>query len=370
MVPAGPGIVGPYTPPYTGLAAIDHYWRGRHQCDAQSLDTVYGSSHGERFEQGLIAAAESGDFDFSAYDTNGDGLLEERELTIAVVTPQASNGGSAYDPTFRPYCDTAQPVELNGVEIRGLLSWYTGNGASLSDMTTLAHELGHFPVGLDDLYTNANHDPWHLSIMSNTGSSYWQHLDGFQKLALGWVAPRIVRTPGTYDLEDVKSSGQVLILPRPGSRGREYFLIENRQATELGDPNYDSAIGDSGLAIYHIVEPTYEGTFACQTDAPALPDCALMSLSQCLSTFSFSNTSQNYARRVVRLIRPGVVVQNNGSAALWDAGEGSATDAAPVCVQATPVAGLVWSDGTASGYTLGPLPAAGEVMSVPVEIAP
>lgn len=370
LVPAGPGVIGPYLPAYTGIEAIEHYWRGAHNCDDQSVDAEYASGHGERFTQGLIAAAESGDFDFAAYDANGDGLLEERELSIVVATPQSTNGGSAYDPNLRPYCDSAQEVQLGDVRMRGILSWYTGNGASLRDVTTLAHELGHFPLGLDDLYTNADHDPIQLSIMSDTSSSRWQHLDGFQKLALGWVAPRIVRVPGSYDIEDVKASGQVFILPRPGSRGREYFLIENRQSTDLGDANYDSVLGDSGLAIYHVVEPTYDGAFACQSDSPGLPDCALMSPSQCLSSFNFSNTSQNYIRRVLRLIRPGVVAQTDGSAALWDLSDGLATDAAPVCPPSNPVAGLVWGDGTPSGYTLGPLPISDEVMTVDIAIAP
>lgn len=368
LVPAGPGVIGPFHPDFTGLEAIDHYWRSAHNCDAASVDDVYRSGHAERFAQGLLAAAAAGEVDFAAYDRNGDGHLTPRELTIVVATPQSSNGGSAFDSDFRPFCDLDQRLELDGVELRGLISWYTGNGASLSDVTTLAHELGHFPVGLDDLYTQADHDPWHLSIMSLIGSGYWQQLDGFQKLALGWAAPRQVRAPGIYELEDVKSGGEVLILPRPGSFGREYFLIENRQATALGDPLYDQALGDSGLAVYHIVEPTYAGAFACQSEEPGVPDCALMFDAQCPSGFSFA--TGNYVRRAVRLIRPGVLVQSDGSAALWDAGEGELTDAAPVCQPATPAAGLVWSDGSPSGYTLGPLPANAPTMAVPIAIAP
>jgi M6 family metalloprotease-like protein len=201
-----------------------------------------------------MAAAASGDFDFSAYDANRDGILQERELVIVVAAPQSTNGGSQFDTNLRPYCDGSLPVMLNGVEMQGFISWYTGNGANLSDAVTLAHEEGHFPGGLDDMYTlnntftpaTADHDPDKISIMSSTSSSAWQHLDGFQKLALGWVTPRIVRESGTYELEDVKTGGQVLILPREGSLGREYFLIENRQATAAGDDLYDNTIGDSG----------------------------------------------------------------------------------------------------------------------------
>lgn len=255
--------------------------------------------------------------------------------------------------------------------MRGYISVYAGNGQSLGDRVSVSHELGHFPMGMDDLYTGADHDPWHLSAMSFSTSTTWQHLDGFQKLALGWVTPIIVRVPNAYELEDVKTGGQVLILPRPDSLGREYFLIENRQSMPLGDDHYDTGLGDSGLAIYHVVEPTYDGAFACQTAAPALPDCLLMSSEQCVLSFAFTDTSLNYIRRALRLVRPGVLVSDTGAGALWDAGEGSATDAAPVCPPApSPVAGLVWADGTPSGYTIGPLPPAGAVMDVPIDIAP
>jgi len=40
------------------------------------------------------------------------------------------------------------------------------------------------------------------------------------------------------------------------------------------------------------------------------------------------------------------------------------------CTNTYPVPGLVWANGTPSGYTVGPLPAAGEVMAFDVDIAP
>jgi len=371
LLPAGPGVIGPYTPAFTGLEAIDHYWAGNslHTCDDQALDQTYASGHGERIEQGLVAAAASGDFDFAAWDANRDGILDASELSIVVVTPQASNGGSAFDPFFKPYCDADRAVELGSVEMRGYISVYAGNGQRLGDHVTLAHELGHFPMGMDDVYTGDDTDPWNLSAMSFSSNSTWQHLDGFQKLALGWVTPRIIRVPGSYELEDVKTGGQVLILPRLDSLGREYFLIENRQSFPDGDDHYDTGLGDSGLALYHVVEPTYDGAFACQTASPAAPDCLLMSPEQCVLG-GFGDADRNHIRRALRLLRPSTFASTDGSAALWTATQGSITDAAAVCTNTYPVPGLVWADGTPSGYTVGPLPAAGEVMAFDVDIAP
>jgi hypothetical protein len=206
--------------------------------------------------------------------------------------------------------------------------------------------------------------------MSASGSSAWQHLDGFQKLALGWVTPRIVRQAGVYPLEEVKTGREVLILPREGSLGREYFLLENRQSTAAGDNLYDNTIGDSGLAVYLITEPTYEAAFACLSDSPNAPDCLPMSPGLCSyppPTFQYQDTSQNYIRRVLRLIRPGITVQTDGSAAFWDASDGVLSDAAPVCPpMMNPMGSLVWSDGSASGYSISPLPPSGPVMHLPI----
>jgi len=360
------------------IDAIDHYWLGNHSCDGSSIDEEYAGGHGERFEQGLKAAEASGDFDFSAYDANKDGILQEDELVIVVATPQSSNGGSAFDTNIRPYCDDEEPVVLNGVILRGFISWYTGNGAIQGDAVTLSHELGHFPVGLDDMYTSStantpvvsDHDPARKSIMSVSDSSSWQHLDGWQKLSLGWVTPRIVRENGVYPLEDVKTGREVLILPREGSLGREYFVVENRQEEVVGDDGYDQTIGDSGIAVWLVVEPTYTGVGSCLSDTPDANDCAPMRAGLCSyppPSFMYSDTSQNYIRRVLRLIRPFVAVPNLGMGDLWNDSHGALADAAPVCPPlANPLGSLRWSDGSASGYGIAPLPAPANVMNLPI----
>ena len=92
-----------------------------------------------------------------------------------------------------------------------------------------------------------------------------------------------------------------------------------------------------------------------------------MAPEQC-SIYPFSDTSLNYVRRVVRLIRPAITLS---TASLWDAGEGSLLDAAPVCPPNSAArASLVWNDGMPSGYSIDPLPAAASTMSLPIGISP
>jgi M6 family metalloprotease-like protein len=365
IVPAGQGVYGPYTPGLTGTTAIDHFWKGLHNCDDLSVDNIYNSGHGERFYLGLAKADDA--IDFSEFDINRDGVLQSDELVIVVATPQIGNSGSAYG-TFKPFCNNSD-VEFDGVIIPELLSWYTGNGngaANVGDEVTLAHELGHAILRLDDMYTQLDHDGYFNSVMSATFSNAWQHLDGFQKLALGWVTPRIVRESGLYELEDVKTGREVLILPRMDSYGLEYFLIENRRETALGNNLYDSNIGDSGLAIWHVLEPWYDGVFGCASNEPAPPDCLPMSAWQCPPSSHFLDTSQNYIRRALRLIRPKISLFTDGSNALWDAVEDDVLETAPVCPDPqnniTGIGRLVWAYGTPSGYQIANISQAGATM--------
>jgi len=72
---------------------------------------------------------------------------------------------------------------------------------------------------------------------------------------------------------------------------------------------------------------------------------------------------------VLRLIRPGITVQSDGSAALWDDGEGMLGDAPLTCPpMMNPLGSLMWSDGSPSGYSIGPLPASGPVMTLPISV--
>jgi hypothetical protein len=262
----------------------------------------------------------------------------------------------------------------------------------------LAHELGH-AFGLDDQYLPhgrnddlakcTEHESWAVSIMNHERSDdssdddewAWSERDGVHKLSYGWVTPRTIRSSQTVSLEPVTSGREVLVLPRAGSGGREYFLLENRVNRDEIDPagGFDVEIGDQGLAIWHVIEPELAedwefggGTpsLGCWEDPASSGTCSLMgSGQQCDDStkgaiYDFTDVSQSFVRRGMRLVRPGDYATIVGSGALWSAATSVVSNQGPVCGPGA----LRWADGSASPYQLSDFGGAGGTMTLCIEV--
>ncbi len=192
------------------------------------------------------------------------------------------------------------------------------------------------------------------------------HLDGLHKLQLGWVTPRLVLKSGDYHQQEVQQSEEVFILPRPGTDAREYLLLETRyDASDVLDPLYDYNLLDSGLAVYHVIEPGG----ACKTPSAEGLKCVPLKRPRCLtSDVVWDAFSNNYTRAGLRLIQPDMRHRFNafnGSTSFTDtlfgAGVGQDLLDNPIgpgatCPSSIGLSGglalLQWADGSASGYQL------------------
>ncbi|HEX8395783.1 MAG TPA: M6 family metalloprotease domain-containing protein, partial [Longimicrobium sp.] len=130
------------------------------------------------------------------------------------------------------------------------------DGASLMDIGTFAHEMGH-ALALPDLYdtrgTTSGLGEWDLMASGNyrTPASP-AHMSAWSKDFLGWVNVETVF--GSYPavtLAPVYEGGRVLRYDIPGTR--EYFLLEHRRA--FGS---DADIRAPGLLVYHVDEGVVE----------------------------------------------------------------------------------------------------------------
>ena len=132
---------------------------------------------------------------------------------------------------------------------------------------TAAHETGH-AFGLPDLYdTQGNSEgvgEWSLMGSGNyTSPNSPARMDAWSLQQLGWVAVRQLTTSGTYSFGPVPTSDTVFMVRVQGANPRgEYYLLENRQASEADTAMIRYHCGDSGLsypstchgglAIWHI----------------------------------------------------------------------------------------------------------------------
>jgi len=206
-------------------------------------------------------------FDFAAYDKNSDGTVDNSELIVVVAyaTPNHWVGKvRSTDPS---------EIQIGSVKVKMEVASFS----VAQDFYTIAHELGHATTRvlrsgtLGDNYGGQG-NPGAYGLMDNHCSGYtWgamnammpntpitgttriysrrPHLDPWNKIQLGWIISDTYSIPHWVTFDPIEDDGYVY---RVGTgKAGEYFLVENRYPSSS---KYDTALLDSGLAIWHINE--------------------------------------------------------------------------------------------------------------------
>jgi M6 family metalloprotease-like protein len=284
-------------------------------------------------------------FNFAAYDVNGDGYLSPDELAILIVIPQNSSFGTERGAVGREV--PLQDLIVDGVKIGCITEAYIGAPPSLG---TVAHELCHLVLSAADMYFD-NFYPYAAgpySIMDQSPDSP-EHLDPLHKVRLGWLTPRVVESSGWYCLGDIETWQDALVLYDPLRNTKEYFLVENR----WGGSSYDRVLPYDGLAVWHMIEDAaVYGTLP----APAGVDPVMWN----------SIPAWDWGRRAMRMIRP--IYGPPYNIQMWD-GSSALTGYDLLSVDSNPNhVTLKWADGTPSGFTIQcmPVPASEVLVGITV----
>jgi len=147
--------------------------------------------------------------------------------------------------------------------------WGPPTGPYPPTVGVFAHEYGHV-LGLPDLY-DYGYESQGVGLCSLMAAGSWNghtpealhagnspaHLDAWSKYRLGFVTPIEVTGLTAAVLPAVETSPVVYKMTVPGSGGREYFLLENRQPVGFDEGlwNFDGNGNPEwlhGLAIYHV----------------------------------------------------------------------------------------------------------------------
>jgi len=296
------------------------------------------------------------DFDFKAYNKDGDGYLTPDELGLLIMKPGSGFGGGLLRRLGDDFTDRDQK---RGIEVNGLKFHSRVAEVSIGDWQGIvSHELAHLFLHLDDMYISHQSPVTGLPYRTPVAAMVYSlmdkhhrgpHLDAFSKLKLGWVRPRVIFRAGRYTLPDVATRRVVWVLADPRRGLGEYFLVENR----WGGDSYDRRLPDEGLAVWHVMEspclyPWIEGP-------PNIPPS------------EWGREGLGGIRRAVRLIRPfqGYADDNR---ALWD---GSDPETGYDLLPEDPDpqhAELRWGDGTPSGFALRSFSDSGPEMEATVEV--
>ena len=244
-------VVGPYTLPK----------------DMAYYGADYGSG-ADRYEsyasQMIVDAckAADADVDFSEYDTDGNGYIDN--VFVYYAGYNQAEGGSV-DAVWPHRSQIVVKQNYDGVLLKdyACTSELVGNsGTTMCGIGAFCHEFGHV-LGLPDFYvTNYGHNAPTLDIWDamdkgnyNNGGKTPPTYSSYERFFLGWLEPQILEPGGMYELQPLVTSNTAYILAKekPNLNGarptpNEFFMIENRQ--RMG---WDSVgLPGTGMLVTHI----------------------------------------------------------------------------------------------------------------------
>ncbi len=249
-------VVGPYT-----LSQPSAYYGQNDDSDEDTNPREMVS------EACALAKADNPDLDFSQFDNDGDGYMDNCYIIYAGY----SEASTANDDDIWPHTWTMgdYAFDIDGItiysyscsaELVGTPTTYAT--PTMDGIGTFTHEFGHI-LGLKDMYDTDSYtdgngvDPGDYSLFAsgsyNNDSRTPPYLMAFERHQLGWIVEG-------EDLLELKSAEDVELLglsenkaryinaqpDRDEQDGWEWFVLENRQQT-----GWDKYIPAHGLLIYH-----------------------------------------------------------------------------------------------------------------------
>lgn len=215
---------------------------------------------------------------FGYYYQNGTymNVDQEKELlkypTVDGVAVNTYNICPEVGRDISGYLKNLYPPEVIGVD-------YKGSAPAPAYPGVYAHEFGHV-LGLPDQYDYGYESEGTGIYTLMAGGSYGRnissafysgntpvHMDAWSKIYLGFVDPKLINPEEgkkqSIILRPSSEAPDIFKIDVPGSDGREYFLLENRQQKGF-DVGLSYTLDGSkphGLAVYHIVNDILERNF-------------------------------------------------------------------------------------------------------------
>lgn len=195
------------------------------------------------------------DVDFSVYDTDGDGYVDNVFVFYAGYGQNSSGLASTVWPhsaDIEYYTNGVLP-EHDGVKV----NHYACTNEQPTDydhpdgMGTFIHEFSHV-LGLPDLYSTVYNNaftPGEWSTLDygpyNNEGRTPPNYSAYERYVLNWMTPRTFDYTGDYKLNPLGPDNDILILPTENPL--EYYLFENRQPQ-----GYDTYLPGHGMLVWHI----------------------------------------------------------------------------------------------------------------------
>ncbi len=242
-------VVGPFT-----MANTMSYYGASNGTD--------NDSHPAEMIIEAVKAADAAGVDFSKYDWDGDGEVDQ----VYVVYAGYGESSGAPSNTIWPhewnlasakyYGDGTGPVSVDGVKVDTYACSYELDGTSgtqTDGIGSATHEFSHC-LGLPDFYDTSG---------SNYGMGHWDNMasgsyngnggyvpagyTSYERMFAGWLTPiEITEQTHVEALPALTSSPTAYVIYNKANRN-EYYLLENR-----ANESWDAQLPANGLLIVHV----------------------------------------------------------------------------------------------------------------------
>lgn len=287
------------------------------------------------------------DIDFSDFDEDGDDELRPDELGVLFIQPGTGLGGGLNRKVGDDFVERGKGkgVVVDGVRVLYIAEVSIGSPPRPG---VVAHELSHLLLALGDMYFTKFFNPVAAGPYSLMD---WDrrapHLDPVHKLKLGWLWPRVRTRPGTYELPDIASTREAIVLASPDRGADEYFVVENRRPTGT----YDADVPDHGIGVWHVVE---DSNVFDRFPPPHV-------------TTDEWGLEDGWSRKGIRMIRPLQEPPFGSTLPLWDGSDARTGYDLVSRLRHDEHAALRWADGRPSGFALTGIPASADTVDVDLD---
>ena len=254
---AGPGCVADYILAQSnGLLHIQFDVFGPYKIKypaKNNANLLQNNGFQERQEATQLFFEANPTMDYSIYDWNGDGQIEQIVYIYAGTGGDTDGDGYIWPNTGMNLSSVKTP---DGLDIRFFslsAEACNKNGKMSRGFGTMLHEYAHclglpdvYPVqDVNDIYSVA--DEWDLMDGGNWTNNGWcpPNFTAVEKMHLGWLTPiELPRDTIITGMKPVADGGEAYLIRHSE---KEYVILENRQQT-----GWDYGIPGRGLTIWRV----------------------------------------------------------------------------------------------------------------------
>lgn len=234
---------------------------------ARYRSTQYDDENSQYLVSDIVDSLLTRNIDWSRYDWNGDGYVNQILIIFAGKGSSYGNFGGGYDAIW-PHqwwlsehydAETQTTAAARTVTYQGV-NYLVDSYCAVQELAvddsyrafgTLCHEFTHC-FGFPDFYCagfNSTPHSWEVMDFGNyNGAGYCPAgYSAHERWLMGWLTPVELTQPATVTSMPALEDEPVAYLIRNEGYENEYYIIENRQ-----QKSWDAALPGAGVLVFHI----------------------------------------------------------------------------------------------------------------------